>query len=293
VGRFKRRFGGWLLLFIGLLGGLTAHAEAPVWALRGAKNTVCLAGSVHLLRAKDAKLPVAFDRAYADSAALVMEIDMDDLNPLEAQGWMLEHGLYTEAGSLSETVGKTRFGKLEQESNRLGIPVEAVERFEPWMAALTLVQLQLLKLGFDPEQGVEKQLERRARGDRKEITGFETLPEQLGLLDGLSTSDQIKFLDVTLEEMREMEGSTDELIAAWRTGNSRKLSDLLGEEYNTAPALYTTLVADRNRRWMPQLEKLLKAYKNFLVVVGTLHLVGKGGLLELTKARGFEAKQLQ
>jgi uncharacterized protein YbaP (TraB family) len=28
-------------------------------------------------------------------------------------------------------------------------------------------------------------------------------------------------------------------------------------------------------------------------VVGTLHLVGKGGLLELTKARGVESRQLQ
>jgi uncharacterized protein YbaP (TraB family) len=243
VGRFKRRFGSWLLL-VGLFGGLTAaHAEAPVWALKGSKNTVYLAGSVHLLRAKDAKLPTAFDKAYADSAALVMEIDMDDLDPAEAQGWMLQHGLYLDEGSLSETVGKSRFEKLELETNRLGLPIEAVERFEPWMAALTLVQLQLLKLGFDPEQGVEKQLERRARGDKKEITGLETLPEQLGLLDALATSDQIKFLDVTLEEMHEMEGSTDEIIAAWRTGNSRKLADLLSEEYTTAPALYTTLVA--------------------------------------------------
>jgi uncharacterized protein YbaP (TraB family) len=218
---------------------------------------------------------------------------MDDLNPIEAQGWMLEHGMYAEEGSLSQAIGKSRFQKVELESNRLGIPVEAVERFEPWMAAMTLVQLQLVKLGFDPEQGVEKQLERRARSDRKEITGFETLPEQLGLLDGLSTSEQIKFLDVTLEEMHEMESATDDLVGAWRAGNSRKLADLLSEEYATAPALYTTLVSDRNRRWMPHIEKLLKSDKNYLVVVGTLHLVGKGGLLELTKARGFEAKQLQ
>ena len=293
MGRFKRGFGVGGLFLIGLLGGLTARAEAPVWALRGAHNTVYLAGSVHLLRATNAKLPAAFDRAYADCAALVMEIDMDDLNPVEAQGWMLENGMYADEGSLTEAIGKARFQKVELESNRLGIPVEAIDRFEPWMAAMTLVQLQLVKLGFDPEQGVEKQLERRARGDHKEITGFETLPEQLGLLDGLSASDQLKFIDVTLEEMHEMEGATDELVGAWRAGNSVKLANLLGEEYATAPGLYTTLVSDRNRRWMPQLEKLLKADKNYMVVVGTLHLVGKGGLLELTRARGFEAKQLQ
>ena len=294
MGRFKRgiRFGG-LFFLVGLLGSLNAHAEAPVWALRGTHNTVYLAGSVHLLRANDAKLPSAFDKAYADSAALVMEIDMDDMNPLEAQGWMLEHGMYLEEGSLSQTIGKARFQKVEQQSNRLGVPVEAIERLEPWMAAMTLAQLQYMTLGFDPEQGVEKQLERRARADRKEITGFETLPEQLGLLDGLAQADQIKFLDMTLEEMHEMEGDTEELLAAWRAGKAQKLADLLGEEYRVAPALYRTLVMDRNRRWMPELEKLLRADKNYLVVVGALHLVGDGGLLQLAKSRGFSAKQLQ
>jgi uncharacterized protein len=293
VGRFKRGFGSGLIVLIGLLCGLNVYAESPVWAIRGARNTVYLAGSVHLLRAKDSKLPPAFDRAYADSSTLVMEIDMDDLNPLEAQGWMLEHGMYAEEGSLSEALGKTRYEKVEKEAERLGLPEEAINRFEPWMAAMTLVQLQLATLGFDPEQGVEKQLVRRAAADRKEIRGLETLEEQLGLLDKMPAADQMKFVDVTLEEMHEMEGATDDLVAAWRAGNANKLASLLGDEYNTAPGLYTTLVADRNRRWMPQIERMLTGDKNYMIIVGTLHLVGRGGLLELTKSRGYQAKQLQ
>lgn len=293
MGRFKRGFCSGVLSLVGLLGSLTAAAEAPVWALRGAHNTVYLAGSVHLLKASSSKLPAAFDKAYADAAALVMEVDLDDLNPLEAQQWMIEHGMYGDDDSLTKAIGKSRFEKVEKESNRLGIPLEAVDRFEPWMAAMTLVQLQLVMLGFDPAQGVEMQLQRRANADHKTITGLETLPEQLSLLDGLSDADQIRFLDVTLEEMHEMESSTDDLIAAWRNGNSTKLAALLSEEYAIAPNLYATLVADRNRKWMPTIEKLLKEDKNYLVVVGALHLVGKGGLLELTKARGYDAKQLQ
>jgi uncharacterized protein YbaP (TraB family) len=293
VGRFKRGFRrGWLFFVVGLLGGVTAHADAPVWAIKGSHNTVYLAGSVHLLRAADAKLPAAFEKAYSDASALVMEIDMDDLDPMQAQGWMLENGLYGDDGSLSRTIGKARFEKVELQTNSLGIPVEAVERFKPWMAAMTLAQLQLMKLGFDPDSGVEKQLQQHAQGDRKEITGFETIQEQLGLLDRLSTPDQIKFLDLTLEEMHEMEGATDELLAAWRSGNAQKLADLLSKEYGAAPGLYATLVADRNRKWMPQIEKLLKSDKNYMVVVGTLHIVGRGGLLDLLRTDGFSSRQL-
>ena len=57
------------LLALGLLGSLNvSRAASPVWAVRGAHNTVYLAGSVHLLPANDAALPAAFDHAYADSA---------------------------------------------------------------------------------------------------------------------------------------------------------------------------------------------------------------------------------
>jgi uncharacterized protein YbaP (TraB family) len=291
VGRFIRR---WLLLpVVGLLGSLTAQAEAPVWALRGAHNTVYLAGSVHLLRSKDATLPKAFDRAYADADAIVMEIDLDDLDPTAAQGWMLSEGMLGDENTLEDVIGKQRYERVEREGNRLGVPVEALQPLEPWLVAMTLVQLQYVKLGFDPEQGVEKQLQRKAMADRKEITGLETLEEQLGLLAGLSPADQAKFLDLTLEEMHEMEGETDTLLGAWRTGNAQKLASMLSDEYKVAPTLYRMLIADRNKRWMPQIEKLLKGDKDYLVVVGTLHLVGTGGLLELTKAKGFEAKQLQ
>ena len=58
-----RKARGWLLA-VSLFGCLTAHAGSPVWAIHGDHNTVYLAGSVHLLKAKEAALPTAFDRAY-------------------------------------------------------------------------------------------------------------------------------------------------------------------------------------------------------------------------------------
>ncbi|HEY1284393.1 MAG TPA: TraB/GumN family protein [Steroidobacteraceae bacterium] len=283
---------GILLAVLGLLGSLSAYAESPVWAIKGAHNTVYLAGSVHLLRAKDSALPPAFAKAYADADALVMEIDMDDLNESQAQGWVLEHGMFSEEETLQSTLGDKLYKRAVDEGSKLGLPVEALQMMEPWLLAMSFAEMGYLKLGFDPEQGVEKQLARKAAADHKEITGFETVEEQFGLLDGLSYPDQARFLEITLEEMDEMETQTDDMLSAWRSGDAKKLGDLLSEEYKVAPTLYRTLVSDRNKRWMPQLEKLLTSDKDYLVVVGALHLVGNGGLLELTRARGYTAKQM-
>ncbi len=45
---------------------------------------------------------------------------------------------------------------------------------------------------------------------------------------------------------------------------------------------------------MPALQKLLnEEKKDYLVVVGALHLVGKEGLLDMMQAQGIKARQLQ
>ena len=51
-------------------------------------------------------------------------------------------------------------------------------------------------------------------------------------------------------------------------------------------------MTDRNRRWLPQLEELLRANDNSLVVVGALHLVGQEGLLDLLRKKGYQIRQL-
>lgn len=280
------------LLALCLLGCLTAHAGSPVWAIRGDHNTVYLAGSVHLLKSNDAALPAGFERAYASSRGLVMELDLGKVDPMEAAGWMMQHGTLPQGSNLRQAIGEERYRRVSTEASRLGLPMEMAGQFAPWVLGLQLLELQYAQLGFDSQSGVEEQLEHRAQADGKPTSGLETLSEQLGVFETLSPEDQAKFLDLVVTEMRDVGSDTQAVIAAWRAGDAAKLAALLGDEYKSFPALYRTLVTDRNRRWLPQIERLLKDKENYFVVVGALHLVGDGGLLDLIRRDGFKAEQL-
>jgi hypothetical protein len=290
-----------LLTLLGLLGCLTlgflgcptaAHAASPVWAIRGEHNTVYLAGSVHLLKAQDSALPAAFDHAYTSAKGLVMELDMDNLDPSAAAGWMLENGMNADGQGLEAIVGSARYQQIATEAKRLGMAKELLDQFAPWVVGMELIELQYAQLGYDANSGVEMQLDQRAKVDGKPIRGLETLEEQLGFLGSMSMPDQLKFLDMTIAELHDTNGDTQSVVTAWRNGDAGKLSALLSDEYKSFPALYRLLVSDRNRRWVPQIEKLLKEPQNYFVVVGALHLVGDGGLLELMRRDGFKAEQL-
>jgi uncharacterized protein YbaP (TraB family) len=56
--------------------------------------------------------------------------------------------------------------------------------------------------------------------------------------------------------------------------------------------LFATLVTDRNKSWMPKIEQLLGGKDDVLVVVGAAHLVGKEGVLEMLKAKGYLVEQM-
>ena len=100
-----RKTFGWLLAF-SLLGSVTAHAASPVWAIHGDHNTVYLAGSVHLLKAGESRLPPGFDRAYKGSKAIVMELAIDKVDPMAMASWMMENGLLKNGATLRATIGE-------------------------------------------------------------------------------------------------------------------------------------------------------------------------------------------
>jgi uncharacterized protein YbaP (TraB family) len=280
------------LLALSLLGSLSAQAASPVWAIRGPHNTVYLAGSIHLLRAADAALPPAFTRAYADSSRLVMEIDLGRLDLVAMADTLLQHGGLPEGTSLKEVVGTVRYQRVSAAAASLGLPAAALDRETPWLVALQLTELEYAHLGFDPEQGVEQQLVRRALADHKPTAGLETLGDELAVFEALSGPQQVRFLDMVVDDLAEVSSDTDAVIEAWRHGNAARLGALLAHEYRSFPALYQALVTDRNRHWLPQIERLLTGGEDCLVVVGALHLVGTGGLLEALRKDGFAPVEL-
>jgi uncharacterized protein len=293
VGRTAQRW----LLALSLLGSLTlasqhARAAAPVWSVRGAHGTVYLAGSVHLLPAQDAALPAAFDRAYRDSAILVMELDLGKLDPQQLADWMQQHGTLTGDTTLRTVLGERRYARTAAAASGLGAPMSLLDTQTPWVVGVELAELEYVRLGYDPDQGVEEQLMRRARGDGKPTAGLETVDEELGGLERLPRADQLKILDQTLSELQDTQADMLVVLGAWRRGDAARLATLLSKEFGEFPALYGPLVTDRNRHWLPQIEQFLQNDGNTLVVVGALHLVGRGGLLELLRQDGYQPVQL-
>ena len=276
-----------------LPGTAVARDQHVLWTVQGEHNTVYLLGSIHVLRAEDGGLPKVADDAYRDAEKLVMEIDMDDAlqgDPAALAGTMQQMALLP-AGQTLRTVLGPDYAKAQQFAQNAGLDLGLLDPFAPWFVATALLQMELAKRGFSPELGVEETLAKRAAADHKPIQGLETAEQQFGILAGLPMPMQKKFLLMTIDEAGNLDEEIKDLLAAWQTGDTDKLAQILGDEFNEAPELYRPLTEDRNRAWIGEIVQMLHDRDDYLVVVGALHLVGRNSVVDLLRQRGYKVTQ--
>ena len=265
-----------------------ARGETSVWTVKGRTNTVYFAGSVHALPKEHAHFPEQLERAYDAAQVVMLEVDLDDMDPLEAVQFITANGTLPTDQSLVDVVGEKDYARVSRLAGDLGIPEMAITKLEPWAAALVLTQFALVKTGFDSNLGIDMQITERAKKDGKPVEGLETVVDQLGVFDARSFPEQTRFLLDSTDDAEHLGEDLSKLIDAWRTGDLRALEKEFAKERAKSPALYDALLVVRNHQWMPKIEALLGSDQDYLVVVGTLHYVGKDGLLALLEKRGFK-----
>ncbi len=269
----------------------TGH-PVTLWRIDGATNSIYLLGSVHLLREQDHPLPAVIDAAYDVADVIVMELDMDDLDPAYTQAAFSSAGVLTDGTTLRDLMGDAAYAEAEDAATIVDIPLEMLAQSEPWLAAMTVELMMLYRIGFNPTLGVEMTMMARAAGDNKPIEGLETVDEQLAFLDGLPLEAQREMLLQTLDQSATLADSIDALIDAWHRGDTAALErDMLGTIGEQAE-LNEALIASRNRRWADTIATWVDDDRDYLVVVGALHLVGEDGVPALLAARGIGIHQL-
>ena len=280
--------------FLATVPAAAADGQAlSLWQVAGQQNRVYLLGSIHLLRREDPPLPAAIYAAYEDADKIIMELDMDDVDPVASQMLTNELGLISDGRTLRDLMGEELYTQATSLADTARIPLSLLDKSEPWFAAMNVEIMMLMRIGFDPALGIENQLMERARADDKEILGFETMRQQLEFLDGLSPSAQREMLIQALSEGSEMQETMDEMILAWRTGDVQFLEDNLLADMADYPELHKVIVVDRNVAWTDEIEELLDESDDYLIVVGALHLVGQEGVPRLLQARGHDVIQLR
>jgi uncharacterized protein YbaP (TraB family) len=264
-----------------------AAGAAPLFEVEGTGNRIVLLGSVHFLRPTDGDLPAPVLEALEDAEVVYLELDMDDLDPVATAGMLADLARDPEGRDLPTLLGDRAWAEAREAAANIPLDLTLVSPFEPWYAALMISQLRLAQVGLDPSHGVEARVAAAAQADGKEVRGLETMAEQLGALDGLSAAAQRAFLLKTLADAAEIGTQVDGMVAAWKAADMAALEENLLAELKDQDEVYQRVVVERNQRFASTIARLAGDSRDYLVVMGALHLVGPDGVPRLLRARGL------
>ena len=269
----------------------TKDADPALWVVKDADTTIYLFGTVHVLKPGLSWFDEGIKAAFDKSDELVLEMVEPDNATM--QGLVMKTALNPTGPTLTEKLPADKRDAYARALGDVGVPAPALDRFDPWFAAVTLSLAGLPKLGYDPASGAERTLAGAAKAANKQVIGLETAEQQLGYFDGLPEPLQIKFLVSTIDDYPKMGAELDKMVASWSAGDPEALGRVMNEELSDTPEIAKVLLADRNARWAEWIGKRLEKPGTVFIAVGAGHLAGRDSVQAWLAKRKLTARRIR
>ena len=289
-----------LLLALGLVAGsgpLLAQAPAPavkvspsIWHIQGAQGEVYLLGSVHVLPPNlDWRTP-AITRGLSRSDIYVFEVPQDQSAAAELNTLIQAKGFLPEGQTLRDQVKPASRADLDAAIKASGMPDAMIEHERPWLAGLQLMFAQIVKLKYAADSGVDSVLSADAAKIGKQTRYLETIAEQFALLAPDDRVLEMQEFESSLKDLRDVGGELEPMVKAWGAGDQVKLDKVINGDLDEFPEARKQLLDDRNKRWVPKIEAMLKEKHVFFITVGAGHLTGPLGVPALLRKDGYKVE---
>lgn len=275
-------------ILLPLLAVFTTLAEAQnlekslLWKIsgNGIKEASYLYGTIHITC--DATLPQKAMNALEATDQLYLELDLDDptLQQSMMQGMMMKDGK-----TMSSLVSAEDFKIVDEFlSKQLGYSAQMLNTFKPFMVSAMLYP----KMINCEIQSVEGNLMTVTKEQKEEIFGLESIEEQMNVFDAIPYEVQMKELVKTAKNNLQKDKKEMELfLDIYKSEDVNAMYAATQESENEITSKFEEiLLSNRNKNWIPIIEKVAKQKATFFGV-GAGHLGGEMGVIQLLRKKGY------
>ncbi len=264
-----------------------------LWRAESGTATVYLLGSIHFMKKESYPLDQSIEGAFAKANVLAVEADITDSSKVDVEK-LIDRAFYPDDDSLEGHISPETFEMIKKDFADMDIIPGLIERQRPWFLALTLTSVELLKMGLDPDYGIDRHFILEASG-KKKIVELESADYQIDLLTGFSDREQELFLVYALKDIAMLKEDIESIMMAWQTGDAKALESLLSKGSMGEKSMadfYEKLLYERNRNMTSRIQEFLNSKDTYFVVVGAGHLIGERGIIETLRRKGYSIEQL-
>ncbi len=279
-----------LIIFSIPASGLVARSFLWEVNVRGQKSYIL--GSIHMLKKSSFPLKKELETGFENCEFLAVEADISQENMGEILRVTMEKAGYNDGSKLKDRISAETYDLAKKKMNDLNMSIDYFENFKPWFLAMSITSMELVKLGFNPEIGVDKYFINKSEG--KTILELEGIPFQIGIFDSFSDKENDMFLLSTLNEADSLNANVEAMVNSWQSGDIEAVTRMVTENRNKEPELediFKILIDKRNISMSEKIGKWLNKGGRYFVIVGAAHLIGENGIINLLRRKGFVLKQ--
>jgi len=284
------RLAPWILAFAIAATPTVVSAAPAIWEVSDSDSKVWLFGSVHVLPPAIAWRTPKLDDLMKQSEQVFFEADIGPLGQLAVIINGIKMGFGQKTDWLSSLSAEQK-DKLTAAITPLGLSVDQLAAFQPWLADAMIQEKVIETLGYTPSAGVDATLQAELPKERKAY--FETVAEQLALLGTDPVDVQTRRLMITVDTVPTLGKEMSDMADAWSSGDVAALAKEMADDPTMDEGFTKNLVTDRNANWLKTIEGLLADNHQDLIVVGAGHLAGDGSVVDLLAKAGFTVQRIQ
>ncbi|RPD38345.1 TraB/GumN family protein [Chitinophaga barathri] len=279
----KRTFATLLILCL-LLPAFAQQSLLYKISGKGLKQPSYVYGTIHLICPDDFFLSAPLQKAFDQSKSVYLEIDMDDPAMMATMLGRLQEK--DEQYSLEKAFTPQDYRKLTKYmKDSMGMDVNAFKKMKP----LVILSMILPKmLNCPTAMAYETKFVSMAKEQQKEILGLEALDDQIDVFDAFPDTLEARMIMDYINDLPKQKAIYSKLVAAYKKQDITRLHNLLGESPEFA-GYEDKLVYDRNRNWIPVMEKAMQQ-ETVLFGCGAMHLGGDQGVVELLRKKGYKVE---
>ena len=252
----------------------------------GLEKPSYLFGTVHLIPKSDFFLMDSLENKFKSCNEIALEVDMDDPGFLTKTQQLM---FMPDNKSIKDLLDSTDYEQLSGFfKDSLNLQLDQFQRLKP----VFLVQFIIPKMINKPLASYELTFVQMAKKYNIDLTGLESIKEQMNSIDNIPYKRQAELVLETIKDFNEDRQIYSQLIDAYKKMDFTNFYEFMIKASPELKEFEQILLIDRNKKWVPRIEKMIKE-KSCFIAVGALHLEGEIGLVALLKSDGYSVTPIR
>jgi uncharacterized protein len=228
--------------------------------------------------------------AFQKSNYLFLQHHRNDNNAIYTNEELYKKGRLEDNDTLSNHLSEESYEQLQSWLTRLKLSKTSMDRYHPWVVALTLSSLDIASNGNEERLTLQSYFFKKAQRNNKRIYSLERVSDHLMRMKDEDPIFQENLLQTYMYSSEILSESVEKTFMKCKEGNVSFFEESLLHPFEAFPLVKERVLSEANEKFMKKVLRYRgnKKGRSYFIIIGLEYLLGDTGILARLKEAEIE-----